>query len=175
MGPRPSEAWTGRYHASKFSAVLVVSLLDQVFDDAVRFVDVVDCAIAQAAHRRIVFFAGDIIVRLVEQFQGTVIAASASHVRIDRRMVVQTLAIVNRSVLDLFDGFVDLGDGVIFFSIHAAGPGSALEMSAGVAQVGERVQVGRMPSRFIGEGQRGADSNNKQEYGAISCSFHDLL
>jgi len=150
-------------------------LHDQVIDDAVRFVDVVEGAVAQAAHRGIIFFAGDIIVRLVEQFQSTVIAASASYVRIDRRMVIQILAIVNRRVLDLSDGFVDLLHGVIFFSIHAAGPSYGLQMSAGVAQVGKRVQVCRMPPRFIGKGQRGAGGNKEQEYGAISCSFHDLL
>jgi hypothetical protein len=150
-------------------------LRDQVFDDAVRFVDVAEGAIAQTAHGRIIFFAGDIIVRLVEQFQGTVIAASVAHVGINRRMVIQILTIVNRSTLDFSDGFVDLGDGVIFFSIHPAGPCSALQMSTGVAQVGERVQVCRMSPRFIGEGQRSAGSNKKQEYGAISSSFHDLL
>src|SRR5271157_45613 len=132
-------------------------------------------AIAQPAYGWIIFFAGDIIVRLVEQFQGAVIATSVSHVRIDRRMVIQILAIINRSTLDLSDGFVDFFEGVILFSIHPAGPCLALQMSAGVAQVGERVQVCRMSPRFIGEGQRGAGSNKEQEYGARSCSFHGLL
>jgi hypothetical protein len=150
-------------------------LLDQVFDDVVRFVDVAKGTIAQTAHGGIIFFAGDIIVRLVQQFQGTVITASAFYVRIDRRMVIQIFAIVNRSALDLSDGFVDLFDGVVFFSIHAARPCSALQVGAGVAQVGERMQVCRMPSRFIGEGQRGAGGDNKQQYGTITCSFHDLL
>jgi len=151
------------------------SLHDQVIDNAVRFVDMAEGAIAQTAYGRIIFFAGDIIVRLVEQFQGAVIAASVSHVRIDRRMVIQILAIINRSALDLSDGSIDLGDGVILLSIHPAGPCPALQMSASVAQVGERVQVCRMPPRFIGEGQRGAGSNKEQEYGAMSCSFHGLL
>ena len=151
--PRPSEAKTGVPHAQSFNAILVVgSLLDQVLDDVVRFVDVAESAIAQTAHGWIVFFAGDIIVRLVEQFQSTVIAAAVSHVCIDRRMVIQILAIVNGSVLDFSDGFVDLGDGVVFFPIHAAGRSQAFQMSARMAQVGERVQVCRMPARFIGEG-----------------------
>ncbi len=140
-----------------------------------RFVNVPESAIAQTAHGGIIFFAGDIVVRLVEQFQGAVIAASASHVRIDRRMVIQILAIIDRGALDFSDGFVDLLDGVIFFSIHTAGPCSTLQMGAGVAQVGKGMQVRRMPPRFIGEGQRGAGSNKEQEYSAISCSFHGLL
>jgi len=164
--PSVDENWT---------LLVAGSLHDQVIDDAVRFVDVAEGAIAQTAHGGIIFFAGDIIVRLVEQFQSAVIAASASYVRIYRRMVIQILAIINRGALDLSDGFVDLLDGVIFFSIHAARPCSSLQVSARVAQVGERVQVGRMPSGFIGEGQRGAGSNKEQEYGAISCSFHGLL
>jgi len=128
-------------------------LRDQAFDDVMGFVDMAEGAIAQTAHRRIVFFAGNIIVRLVEQFQGAAIAASVPNARIDRRMVIQILAIVNRSALDLSDGFVDLFDGVILFSIHPAGPCPAFQMSARMAQVGERVQVCRMPPRFIGEGE----------------------
>jgi hypothetical protein len=48
-------------------------------------------------------------------------------------------------------------------------------MGAGVAQIGERVQICRMPSRFIGEGQGRAKSYNEHKYGAMSCSFHGLL
>jgi hypothetical protein len=50
-----------------------------------------------------------------------------------------------------------------------------LKMGAGVAQVGERVQVGRMPSRFVGESNGGAESDKKYDYGAMSWSFHGLL
>ena len=156
--------------------ILVVgSLLDQVFDDAVRFVDMFQRAMTQSMGKAVIFFFRDVVMRLVKQFERPVIAAFVSEMRIDRRMVIQILAIVNGSVLDLCDGFVDLGDGVILFSIHPAGPCLALQMSARVAQVGEGVEVRGMPSRFVGEGQCGADSKKQRDYSTMSYGFHSLL
>jgi hypothetical protein len=163
------------HEAAGNRAVLVVRLLDQVFDDAVRCVNVLEGAMLQSMGKLVVFFFRDVVMRTVKQFERSVIAASVSEVIIDRRMVVQILAIVNRSSLDLIDGFVDLGNGVIFFSIHPMGPCLAFQVSARVAQVGEGVQVCRMSSRFIGEAQRGADGNKKYDYGTMSCNFHSLL
>jgi hypothetical protein len=37
------------------------------------------------------------------------------------------------------------------------------------------VQVGGMPSRFVGKGNRGANRKKKHEYGTVSYSFHNLL
>ena len=62
-----------------------------------------------------------------------------------------------------------------FFSVHVMSRSQVLQMSAGVAQIGERVQICRMPSRFVGEGQGRAKSYNEHKYGAMSCSFHGLL
>src|SRR5580693_5792083 len=132
--------------------LLVVGRLhDQVIDDAVGFVDVPEGAIAQTAYGRIILFAGNIVVRFVEQFQSAVIAAGAVHMRIDRRMIVQILAIVNRSALDLSKGFVDLVNGMLFFLVHVMSGSQVLQVSARMPQVGERVQVGGMPSRLVGE------------------------
>ena len=157
-------------------AVLVVgSLLDQVFDNAVRFVDMFQGAMPQSMGKLVTFFFRDVVMRLVKQFERPVVAASVSEMRIDRRMVIQILTIVNRRVLDLGDGFVDLGDGVIFLSIHPAGPCLALQMSPRMAQVGEGVEVCGMPSRFIGEGQCGAESKKQRDYSAMSYGFHSLL
>jgi hypothetical protein len=124
---------------------------DQVLDDAVRFVDVMEGAIAQTAHGGIVFVVVDVAVRLIDQLQGAMITASASPALFDRRMVIQTLAIVNRSTLDLCNGFVDLVDGALLFFVNPVGRREPVQVSAGVAQIGERVQVCRMPSRFVGE------------------------
>jgi len=55
------------------------------------------------------------------------------------------------------------------------GRGELAQMSARVPQVGEGVQVSRMPSRFVSESQSGAHGDEKYEYGAMSCSFHSLL
>ena len=99
----------------------------------------------------------------VRQFQRAMKAAAAFHLRIDRRMVVQILPVVNRSPLNLVDRSVDLFDGVLFFLIHVIGGGQVFQMSARMPQVGKRVQVCRMPSRLVSEGERGADSHKKRE------------
>jgi hypothetical protein len=146
-----------------------------VTNDAVRLIDVVDGAIAQAAHGRIIFFTGNIIVRLVEQFQRAMKAASAIHVRVDRRMVVQVLAVIDGGVFDFPNSFVNLVDGVLFLPVLVCGVGPLAQVSARVPEIGERVQVGRMPSRFIGESQTRANSKKKHEYGKKSYGFHSLL
>jgi hypothetical protein len=165
--------WPGFLRESE--KFLPVILDDQVIDDAVGFVDVVDGAIAQSTDGRIIFFAGNIVVRLVEQFEGAMKAATAVHVGVDRRMIVQVLAVINRGVLDFADGFIDLFDGVLFFAVHVFGCGELAEVSASVAQVGEGMQVRRMASGFVAERQSGADGDKKYEYGAMSYSFHSLL
>jgi hypothetical protein len=119
--------------------LLSSSLPDDVIDDAMRFIDVMNGAIAQTADGRIVFFAGNIVVRFVEQFQGTVKAAFAVHVGIDRRMVIQILAIIDGGVLDLTNGFVDLLNGVLFFIVDTIGRREAAQVGARVTKVGERV------------------------------------
>ncbi len=143
--------------------LVVGSLNDQVIDDVMRFVDVVQRAIPKTSHRWIVFFSCDVIVGLIQQLLGAMKTASASHPRIDWRVVIQILAVVDRSPLNFVDGFVDLVDGVLFLFVHVIGGSQVLQMSAGMPQIGQRVQIGRMPSRFLGNAQRGASGKNKHE------------
>jgi hypothetical protein len=133
-----------------------------------RFVDVMKGAVPKPTHGWIIFFAGDVIVSFIQQFHRAVKAAGAIHACIDRRMIVQVLAVVNRSPLNFVDGFINLVDGVFFFFVHVMGGSQVFQMSARVPQVSERVQISRMPSRFVGESQGGADSNKKHDYGAMS-------
>ncbi len=128
-----------------------------------RFINVMEGAVAETAYGWIILFACDVVVRFVQQFQSAMKAAAAFHLRIDRRMIVQILAIPNRSPLDFVDGLIDLFDGVLFFFIHVIGGGQVFQMSARMPQVGKRVQVCRMPSRLVSEGERGADSHKKRE------------
>jgi len=164
------------FEGAKLLPFLVIcGLYDQVIDDTVRFVDVVEGAIPQTAHGWIVFFPSDVVASLIQQFKRAAIAAAAVHLPGDRRVIVQILAVVNRGPLDFVDGFINLVDGVLFFFVHVMGGSQVLQMSARGPQIGERVQVCRMPSRFVGEGQRGAEGDNKREYGATSYSFHGFL
>jgi hypothetical protein len=143
-----------------------------MIDDAVGFVNVMKRAISQTAHGRVIFFPSDVIVGSIQQFHRAVIAAGAIHSCIDRRVIVQVLAVIDRSPLDFVDGVVNFFDSVLLFSIHVVRGRKVFQVSAGVAQVRERVQVSRMPSRFVGEGQRGANCNEKHEHGTVSHSSH---
>jgi hypothetical protein len=134
-------------------------LHNKVIDDAMRFVDVHDSAIPQASHRGVVFFVGDVVVRFIQQFEGAMEAAGAIHSGINRRMIAQVLAIPNRSSLDFIDSFVDFLNGVALFFVHVITRSRVFQVRAGVPQVGESVQVSRMPARFVGEGQSGASSD----------------
>jgi hypothetical protein len=154
---------------------LPVILPDQVIDNAVGFVDVVDGAVAQSADGRIIFLAGDVVMRLVEQLRSAVKAAGAIHVRIDGRMVIQVFAVIDGSLLDFPNGFVDFLNGMLLFVVHVLGRRELAQVGASVPQVGESVQIGGMPSGFIGEGEGGADSDKKYDYGTMACGFHSLL
>jgi hypothetical protein len=146
-----------------------------MIDDAVRFVDVLQSAIAQTAHGRVIFFPCDVIVSFIQQFQRAVVAAGAVHSGIDWRMIVQTLAVVDGSALDFVNGSVNLRNGVLFFPVHVMSGSQVLQVSARVPQVGKRVQISRMPSRFVGKAQSGAESNKKHKQGAMACDFHGFL
>jgi hypothetical protein len=155
--------------------LVVGGLHDQMIDDAMRFVDVLQSAIPQTAHGRVIFFPCDVIVSFIQQLQRAVVAAGAVHSGIDRRMIAQVFAVVDGSALDFVDGSVNFCNGVLFFFVHVMSGSQVLQVSARVAQIRERVQVCRMPSRFVGKAQGGADSDNKHKQGAMACDFHGFL
>src|ERR1700722_17316614 len=101
--------------------------------------------------------------------------ARAVHVRINRRMVVKILAIIDRCVLDLANLLFDLFDSALLLVVNAVRRRGLVEMRAGVAQICQRVKVSRMLSRFIRQGECGAHCNNKQNCGAMSYGLHRLL
>jgi hypothetical protein len=148
-----------RTFCSHYGFLVVGSLHDQVIDDAMCLVNVMKGAIPKSAHGRIIFFAGDVIVSSVEQFHRAMKAASAVHSCIDGRVIIQVLAVVNCGALNFFDGSINLFNGVLFFFVHVMGGSKVLEMGAGVAEIGECVQVGGMPSRFVGETNCGTESD----------------
>jgi len=148
--------------------VLVGSLHNQVLDNAVRAVDVFQGAMTQSVSKPVVLFFREVTMCLVEQFERSVITACVSKVRIDWRMIVQILPVINRGALNFADGLVDLGDGVFFLAVHMTGVGLMLQMSTRMAQVSQRVQVSRMSSRIVCEGHRGANGNAECDYCAIS-------
>jgi hypothetical protein len=134
-----------------------------MIDDAMSFIDVVQGSITKTAYGRVIFFSGNVIVSFIQKFHGAVEAAGPVHMRIDRRVIVQVLAVVNRRSFDFVDGFVDLVDGVFFFFVHVMSGCQVFQVSASVAEIGERVQVSRMSSGFVGECECGAESDHKHD------------
>jgi hypothetical protein len=143
--------------------LVVGSLKDQAIDDAMRFVDVMKGAIPKAPREWIIFFPRDVIVSFIQQFLRAVKATGASQLCVDRRMIIQILTIVNRSPLDFVDGFVDLVNGVLLFFVHVMGGSQILQVSTGVSQISERVEVCWMPSWRVGKAHGSAHSENQNE------------
>jgi len=83
-----------------------------------------------------------------------VITATVSEVRVDGRMVAQWLAVVNGCMLDFANGFIDFGDGVLFFVVDPARRRRMFQMSTSVAQIGQGVEISGMPSRIIRKRER---------------------
>jgi hypothetical protein len=134
-----------------------------MIDDAMSFIDVVQGSITKTAYGRVIFFSGNVVVSFIQKFHGAVEAAGPVHMRIDRRVIVQVLAVVNRGPLDFVDGFVDLVNGVFLFFIHVMSGRQVFEMSASVAEISESMQVSRMPSGFVGECECGTESHHKHD------------
>jgi hypothetical protein len=78
-------------------------------------------------------------------------------------MIVQILAVIDRSSLNFIDGFVDLVNCVLFFFVHVISGRWVLQVSAGVPKIGKGVQVCRMSSRLVSKTHSGAKSNEKRE------------
>jgi hypothetical protein len=64
-------------------------------------------------------------------------------------MIVQILSVIDGSFLDFVDGVIDFVDGFLFLFLEFPAIG-ALQMSARVAKIGERMQIRRMLARRRG-------------------------
>jgi hypothetical protein len=87
---------------------------DGFFDVAMGLVDVLQSALLQTLGEAIIFFAGDVVVGPVQQFDGAVQAAGPIEVGIDWRVFVDVFSIVDGGFLDCGDGVIDFVDGLLF-------------------------------------------------------------
>jgi hypothetical protein len=103
-----------------------------LFDVMMGPVDVFEGAPLQALRERVVLLLSNVPMGLVDQLEGAVKAAGPIHSGIDRRMMVEVLAVVDGSLLDFVDGLVDFVNGFPF--LLAEFPAiRALQMRSGVA------------------------------------------
>ena len=107
-------------------------------------VDVPQRPVAQVAHFRIVFFAVDVGMRLLQCLDRPEQAAAVlSH--IDIRMVVDVLPVIDRSTLDLVNRCIDLLNGHIFTRIDPPVARLVIQKPARGAQIRQRMQIAWMP------------------------------
>jgi hypothetical protein len=125
-------------------------------DRVVSFVDVHDGAVAQAAGFRDIFGVVEIVMRAAEQLICASETIVPAEMRIDRRMVLGILAIVDGGVLDFSDGRVDFSDGVVVFTLHGRPLPALAQVGAGHAQIAQRVKIGGVGARHLlrGGGRR---------------------
>jgi len=113
-------------------------------DEVLGVADVSVRAVAESVDpaRRAVLFAGDIGARLLEELERALQPIPPGRA-IDRLVIVQILAVIDRGLLDLVDRGVDLADRALLVPLddHVRGPG---EERARGAQIGQRVQIGRV-------------------------------
>jgi len=89
--------------------------VNRIFHMMVRLVNVTQRALLQALRKPVVLFLCNILMRLVQKLQRAVQPPGPIHVGINGRVIVQVLSVVDRSLLDLFDGLIDFMNGIFFF------------------------------------------------------------
>src|SRR5579862_681513 len=99
-----------------------------------RFVDVLQSALLETLSKGVVLFLSDVIVGLVQELQSPGETAAPIHLRIDGRMIVQILAIVDGGLLVFVDGIVDFMKSFFLLLFQFAAIGT-LQMSACVPKI----------------------------------------
>ena len=110
-------------------------------DVVMRTIDVLENASLEAAGFGIVFFLRYVVMGLVQEVAGLVQVSAPGQVRVDRFMLVDVFAIVDRGFLDFIDGVVDFFDGLTLFNVNRAAVRTMLEMGPRVPQIGESVEL----------------------------------
>ena len=109
-----------------------------------RFIDMHKRPLLQALGKTVVLVLRDIAVRLVYQFEGPPQTAGPVHVRIDRRMIVQVLAVIDCGLLDFIDGVVDFVNGFLFLLAELPTRGTPLQLCPRISKIGKRAKICRM-------------------------------
>ena len=100
-------------------------------------------ALLQPLGKAILFLVGDVLASLVQKLLGAVQTAGVVQPGVDRRMIVQVLAVVDGRSLDFRNRVID---GVNRFLLLVAqfAPIVCLQMGASGAKIRQRVQIGGM-------------------------------
>ena len=101
---------------------------DGVVDRAVGLVDMAYGAVPRTPRLGHVFCPSGIVMRLIQQLQSLAEAAIGSHAYIDRRMIGEILAVIDRCPLDLGDRCIDLTNCMFFILLYGR-PGDLVQIS----------------------------------------------
>jgi hypothetical protein len=118
---------------------------------AVSFVDVMDGLVAKTARRLVILSVCHIAMRISDGLQGAVKPTRNRSFGLNWRMHIQIFPVLASGIFDHSNGFVDFVEGpvlVMFYDIRRV----MLEQSAGITQVGQRVEISRMRSGQISGG-----------------------
>jgi hypothetical protein len=109
----------------------------------VSLIDVLQGSMLQTLREGIVLFLGHIAVSLLEQLGSAVETTGPIQMAVNRRVIVQILAIVDGGLLDFTDRGIDFPncDGFFFSELTSIG---TLQVGAGVTQIGQRVKIRRV-------------------------------
>jgi hypothetical protein len=97
-------------------------------------VNVPEGALLQPLREAVVFLMRNVLARFLEKFLSAMQTAGTVQSGVHWRVVVEVLAVVNRSPLDFIDRFVDLVNGFLVLLAKRAAV-RALQMGARVAQI----------------------------------------
>ena len=124
----------------------------------------IESAVAEPTRRRYVFGMGKIVMRLAEQPFCIVEAICTGQVCIDRRMVVEVLAVVDGSALDLADSSVDLLDRSRFAIIHAAIWTQLIKICTGKTEIAQSMEISRMwAGNLLGLSTTAKETSGKED------------
>jgi hypothetical protein len=112
-------------------------------------IDVADGAVAQTADCWIIFFTSDVRVHFAQQLKRFVQATRTIGGVVYTHVIVNILAVIDRSPLDLANRSIDLYDRHIFLTAYGGITRTMLKHPAGGAQITQRMQVGWVTTRQI--------------------------
>jgi hypothetical protein len=113
----------------------MLGIPDCSFSFVNRSIDMTDGPIAQPAGGSIVFLTCNVSVNLVQQVRRAMQPRTTVTRSVDRRVIVEALAVVYGCKLDIVDRSVDLADGHSLVSVDRSVAGPMFYQPAGGAQI----------------------------------------
>jgi hypothetical protein len=142
--------------------------VDGIVDPVDGLVDVFKGTLLEALGEAVVFLVRDILMSFFEELFGAMEAAGVINSRVNRRMIVQVFSIIDGSLFDFSNGFIDLVNGV-FFLFSQLATVMLLKVRASRTEVRQGVKVRRMLSL------RGSSAcAQEQQKSSKHCGHHEF-